>query len=83
MCAVCVRVCRACGVEPHGKGPRKPRLKIMGLSHLEEWKVLEREAGSEARDGGRGGLEQRLDPETAHRGPGDRCHKTEGVSRTE
>lgn len=55
MCSMCVRgVCVycACGGEPHGEGLGKPRLKIMGLSHLEEWKVLERETGSEARDGG-------------------------------
>lgn len=52
MCAGGVCVYRACGGEPHGEGPGKPRLKIMGLSHLEEWKVLERETGSEARDGG-------------------------------
>lgn len=80
VCGVCACVCRACGVEPHGKGPRKPRLRIMGLNHLEEWKVPEREPGSETGDGGREGLEQRLDPGTGHRAPGDRCHRREGFT---
>lgn len=44
MC-VRVRVCCACRVEPCGKGPRKPGLRVMGLSLQEEWKVLERGNG--------------------------------------
>lgn len=54
---VCVHAC-TCRFEPCSEGSRKPNLRIMGLSHQEQWKVLERGNVTETRDGGG----ERLDP---------------------
>lgn len=54
---VCVHAC-ACRFEPRSEGPGKPNVRIMGLSHQEQWKVLERGSGSETRDGGGERLEK-------------------------